>query len=157
MPTTTHRSAGGAASGRTLPAALRAHCWRPGQSGNPGGQTADFGEALRLARQAAPDAVRRLIELMDSDDGRVAAVACNAILDRALGKPRSAPDELPPDVEAAVHLDAVLRNPAVIDEALRQLAERGLVTDAMVEEVLARGPPELRGAAVEGADGSADG
>jgi hypothetical protein len=49
-------------------------------------------DAMRLARQAAPEAVRRLIELMQSDDERVAAVACNAILDRAYGKPASAPE-----------------------------------------------------------------
>lgn len=43
----------------------------------------------KLAQQAAPYAVNRLIELMDSDDERVAAVACNSILDRAFGKPRA--------------------------------------------------------------------
>ena len=44
---------------------------------------------MKLAQQAAPYAVNRLIELMDSDDERVAAVACNSILDRAFGKPRA--------------------------------------------------------------------
>ena len=48
---------------------------------------------MELARQAAPDAVRRLVELMNSEDERVAAVACNAILDRAFGKPGPAKDE----------------------------------------------------------------
>jgi hypothetical protein len=33
-------------------------------------------------------AVERLAELMESPDERVAAVACQAILDRAYGKPR---------------------------------------------------------------------
>jgi len=86
-------SARGAAKRRTLPPALAAHCWRPGESGNPSGHSGAYGEALSLARQAAPDAVRRLIELMGSDDERVAAVACNSILDRALGKPREQPGE----------------------------------------------------------------
>ena len=58
-----------------------------GQSGNPTGFSGAYGEAVRLARQAAPYAVRRLIALMDSEDERVAAVACNSILDRAFGKP----------------------------------------------------------------------
>ena len=31
--------------------------------------------------------MQRLIQLMDSEDERVAAVACNSILDRAFGKP----------------------------------------------------------------------
>ena len=86
-------SGGGAAKRRTLPPALAAYCWRPGQSGNPNGQSGTYGEAISLARKAAPDAVRRLIELMGSDDERVAAVACNSILDRALGKPREQPAE----------------------------------------------------------------
>ena len=47
----------------------------------------EYGRAVRLARQAAPYAVQRLIQLMDSEDERVAAVACNSILDRAFGKP----------------------------------------------------------------------
>jgi len=60
---------------------------------------------MRLARQAAPDAVQRLRELAELDqidergnliplselpdaDRRVVAVACNALLDRAFGKPK---------------------------------------------------------------------
>ncbi len=82
------RSAEGAAKRRTLPPALAAHCWKPGQSGNPTGLSGAYGEAISLARLAAPDAVRRLVELMHSDDERVAVVACNSVLDRALGKPR---------------------------------------------------------------------
>jgi hypothetical protein len=41
----------------------------------------------------APYAVGRLIELMDSEDERVAVVACNAILDRGLGKPGPVKEE----------------------------------------------------------------
>jgi hypothetical protein len=48
---------------------------------------------MKLARQAAPYAVCRLIELMDSEDERVAAVACNSILDRALGKAKAVEEE----------------------------------------------------------------
>jgi hypothetical protein len=48
---------------------------------------------MRLARQAAPYAVHRLIALMDSADERVAAVACNAILDRAFGRPGPVQEE----------------------------------------------------------------
>ena len=67
--------------------------WPKGTSGNPSGQSGAYGEAVRLARQAAPAAIRRLVELMGSPDERVAAVACNAILDRALGKPKAADGE----------------------------------------------------------------
>jgi hypothetical protein len=43
---------------------------------------------MRLARALSPRAVERLGELMESDDERVAAVACNSILDRAHGRPK---------------------------------------------------------------------
>lgn len=95
-----------AAKRRALPAALAAHRWRPGQSGNPSGHSGDYGDALRLARQAAPDAVRRLVELMASDDERVAAVACNAIFDRAYGKPAPAAD---PPIEKMPLLEIIER------------------------------------------------
>jgi hypothetical protein len=77
-----------APKGRTLHPVLAANRWKPGQSGNPSGNSGEYGDAMRLARQAAPSAVLRLVELIHSDDERVAAVACNAILDRAFGKPR---------------------------------------------------------------------
>src|SRR5690242_15376580 len=72
--------------------------WKPGQSGNPHGprKGAPYFEALRLAREAGPEAIRKLIELMrTSKDERVVAVACNSLLDRGYGKPRDInPDEL---------------------------------------------------------------
>jgi hypothetical protein len=89
-----------ARNGKVLAPAFLERRWKPGQSGNPSGLNGQYGEAISLARQAAPDAVRRLVQLMGSDDERVAVVACNAILDRALGKPREplpaskAPEEM---------------------------------------------------------------
>ena len=84
---------------RALPPALAANRWRPGQSGNPSGHSGEYGVAIKLAQRAAPKAVRRLIELMASEDERVAAVACNAILDRAFGRPKVA-EEAKDDFEA---------------------------------------------------------
>jgi hypothetical protein len=78
---------------RALPPALAANRWKRGQSGNPSGQSGEYGQAVRLARQAAPYAVHRLIALMDSEDERVAIVACNSILDRAFGKPGPVKEE----------------------------------------------------------------
>jgi hypothetical protein len=74
---------------RLLPA-MRSRMWKPEQSGNPTGHSGEYGTAISLPQRAAPRAVRRLIELMDSEDERVAAVACNSILDRAFGKPKVA-------------------------------------------------------------------
>jgi hypothetical protein len=46
---------------------------------------------LRMARALAPRAIERLSELLESEDERVAAVACNALLGHAFGKPREHP------------------------------------------------------------------
>ena len=102
---------------RALPPALAANRWRPGQSGNPSGHSGAYGEAMKLARQAAPDAVRRLRELAELDrideqgnlvpltelpdaDRRVITVACNALLDRAFGRPKEPPPERSQDVQS---------------------------------------------------------
>lgn len=60
--------------------------WKPGQSGNPSGQAAEYGEVVRLARSLSIRAVERIGELIESDDERIAAMTCNAIFDRAFGK-----------------------------------------------------------------------
>jgi hypothetical protein len=73
---------------RRLPPALAVNIWKPGQSGNPAGHSGLYGEPVRLARQAAPGAIKRLIQLLASEDERVASVAANAILERAFGKAR---------------------------------------------------------------------
>lgn len=44
-------------------------------------------EAKRLAREHSPAAVRKLVELMDSEDEHVQLKAANAVLDRAFGRP----------------------------------------------------------------------
>src|SRR5215471_3700167 len=87
---------------RALPPALAANRWKPGQSGNPSGHSGEYGQAVRLAQQAAPYAVHRLIQLMDSDDERVAVVACNSILDRAFGRPGFVKEEEKDSIETRV-------------------------------------------------------
>jgi hypothetical protein len=80
-------SGGGARGVERLPAAMQVRVWKPGQSGNPKGFSGEYGQAVKLAKRASARAITRLIELMESEDERVAAVACNSILDRAFGKP----------------------------------------------------------------------
>ena len=81
---------------------MAANQWKRGQSGNPSGHSGEYGQAMRLARQAAPHAILRLIELIDSEDERVAAVACNSILDRAFGKPAPVKEEEKDTLEARI-------------------------------------------------------
>ena len=64
--------------------------FRPGTSGNPGGRPKGYEEARALAQEHSEEALLRLVELMRGDDPRVAKAACDAILDRAWGKPSQA-------------------------------------------------------------------
>jgi hypothetical protein len=64
--------------------------WAPGQSGNPGGRPKEDAEVKALARQHAPSAIEKLVDLMDCGQPRTEAAAAIAILDRAYGKPAQA-------------------------------------------------------------------
>jgi hypothetical protein len=64
-----------------------------GKSGNPAGRarkTADLLEIEALAKEEAPGAIERLAFWMRSDNPKASVSACNAILDRAFGKPAQA-------------------------------------------------------------------
>ncbi len=71
---------------------------RPGESGNPSGLSGRYGEVVRLARQASPEAMRAMIEIMRNPDEETRAriVAIEGILNRAFGRPR----EMQPDAPA---------------------------------------------------------
>lgn len=58
-----------------------------GRSGNPGGRPKAEGAIRDIAQQYGPIAIHKLGALMNSSNPRVAIAACNAILDRAYGKP----------------------------------------------------------------------
>jgi len=112
--------------------AMRARLWKPGQSGNPAGHSGEYGAAIKLAQRAAPKAMRRLIELMESDDERVAAVACNSILDRAFGKPR-APGEEKDDFVTRVEAMSSEERLALADEILEKGRQLVLLQEARVK------------------------
>src|SRR5438105_298403 len=82
--------------------------WQPGQSGNPGGLGGKYAEAMKLARVHSTKAVQRLVELMDDEDGRVAAVACQSIWEKAWGKREPPPDDGMP--EQALDLSQLTRD-----------------------------------------------
>ena len=62
---------------------MRSRMWQPGVSGNPTGRGGLYVECRRLAAEASPQAMRRLIELMHAEDERVAYMATVAVLDRS--------------------------------------------------------------------------
>lgn len=82
-----------AGKGKSLSPAFLANTWRPGQSGNPGGHSGLYGEAVKLARGLSLRAVQRLGELMESGGRTLSVVACNSLLDRAFGKPKPAAEK----------------------------------------------------------------
>jgi hypothetical protein len=62
----------------------------PGRSGNKGGRPKVESRLRKLAQRHSKRAIERLVELMESRNPRVAVLACQAILDRGIGKPRQA-------------------------------------------------------------------
>ena len=66
---------------------MRSRIWQPGVSGNPTGRGGLYLECRRLAAEASPEAMRRLIELMEAEDERVSYMATVAVLDRSGVKP----------------------------------------------------------------------
>ena len=53
---------------------------------------AEATDAIRIAKSFAPAAILRIVELMGNDDPDIAMRACEALLNRALGKPRESVD-----------------------------------------------------------------
>src|SRR5438876_7935982 len=62
----------------------------PGFTPNPSGRPKIVDEIRQLARQHAPDAFKRVCELVDSEDERTALAAAQEILNRAYGRPMQA-------------------------------------------------------------------
>ena len=59
-----------------------------GQSGNPSGRPKKDPEMTALAKAVGPQAIARLIELMNqTEDGKLAKSAADSLLDRGYGKP----------------------------------------------------------------------
>lgn len=67
--------------------------WPKGKSGNPKGRPKWAKDVTELARQNAPKAFQKVVELIESEDERVAFMAAREVLDRAWGKTKPADDE----------------------------------------------------------------
>jgi hypothetical protein len=68
-------------------------------------------ECQAIARDASPRAILRLVELIESDDERVALMAADKVLERAWGKPKEIFDD---DAEALKRLSPEQRKAEVI-------------------------------------------
>jgi hypothetical protein len=77
----------GRAQVRDVPEAAHQYKWKKGQSGNPTGRGGLYHECRRLAAEASPEAMGRLIELMHAEDERVSYMATVAVHDRSGVKP----------------------------------------------------------------------
>lgn len=99
--------------------------WKKGESGNPGGRPKEEREVLQLARDHSARAIGRLAEWMDSDNARASVMACNAILDRAFGRPTQPlsgdPDKPPIGFDA---VDAVTKLSRKDREQIRAIARK---------------------------------
>jgi hypothetical protein len=74
--------------------------FRKGVSGNPGGRPKEEREVLKLARERSVEAVERLTDWMRSENPRVSILASEALLNRAIGKPKTVQRQ-PPSPERA--------------------------------------------------------
>ena len=63
--------------------------FQPGQSGNPSGRPRADPEVKEILKAAAPDAARKLVELMNSKNEKIAFQAAQEILNRTQGKPET--------------------------------------------------------------------
>lgn len=72
---------------------LKAHAFKKGQSGNPGGKAKSLKPLVDLAREHSAEALEKIIALMRaSDDERVQLAAAQTIIERGYGKATQAVD-----------------------------------------------------------------
>ena len=98
--------------------------WLPGRSANPGGRPGVPEVIKATLRELSPRAVKRLGELLDSEDERIRLEAAKAILDRHLGRP-------------AIQADISLHRGVADDHlaALLEVARRRAAEPIMLEHV----------------------
>jgi hypothetical protein len=112
---------------------LRGRPFSKGQSGNPGGRPKELREVTELARSAAPEAVKALVNIMNDSEAPPTAriAAATAILDRGFGRPAQSVD-----VSGAVVVHDLTRlTDAQLDELERLVAIIALPPPTQGQEV----------------------
>jgi hypothetical protein len=113
---------------------FRAAMWQPGQSGNPGGRKEMSPEVREALYAATLPAMKRLVELVGSDDERVALLAAQALLDRAFGKAAQSVDKtVTVTTVQQQHLSILMELQAQRDLAAKAVAEIEGHTDKVEE------------------------
>jgi hypothetical protein len=97
--------------------------FQKGISGNPGGRPKKVQDVAALAKDNSVKAMERLVKLIDSGDDKVALAAANAVLDRAVGKPKQTVD-MNADVTNRNGSEPVSDTTRWIEETLRARADR---------------------------------
>lgn len=100
--------------------------FQKGVSGNPGGRPSIDPEVREALEAASERAARRLVELVDCDDPRVALMASNSVLDRLYGKPAQT-------VDAKVETTSVQEAHLLVLEDIRQRRAARLAAEGAPE------------------------
>ncbi len=80
-------------SGVTADVTAPGRPFQRGISGNPGGRPKLPDDVKALAKAKSKRAFERIVELIESEDERVAFMASKEVIDRAYGKTKSADDD----------------------------------------------------------------
>jgi hypothetical protein len=110
--------------------------WPKSTSGNAVGWRRAKALAFNAMKDGTEDGVRKLMELVRSDDDRVAMVAVKELLDRTLGKPTDLPqvndDALPP-IDLSALSDEDRGELAAAMAVIRRLTNIGRVIEGGLE------------------------
>lgn len=99
-----------------------------GRSGNPTGRPKKDPEVDEILRAKSPAAARKLVELMDCDDPRVALQAATKIVEHAIGTPKQKVEVTGKDGDALKFQQEVIdRPPRETYEQWLERRERELV------------------------------
>ena len=98
---------------------------KPGHSLNPSGRPKVAGEVRRIIEEHGPKAARKIGELIDNEDPKIAIAASKDVIDRLLGKPRNAEDDQQRSTLAAFFAGMMSRTPQAEAQAAADEAEDG--------------------------------